>query len=86
MRAKRPKGKVVNFVRVCILVEMGGGNEILESLASHAKEFGPFSKENVNSKGYYARRKKKKTEEPIERLGQQFRRRDRTVSEIDRQT
>lgn len=60
MRDKRSKGQVVSFTRVCILVEMGGGNEFLESLASHAKEFGLFFflKENVNSKGFYARRKK----------------------------
>lgn len=50
MRDKRSKGKVVSFTKVCVLVEMGGGNEFLESLASHAKEFSSFSKENVNSK------------------------------------
>lgn len=29
---------------------MVGGNELLQSLASRAKEFGAFSKENVNLK------------------------------------
>lgn len=51
---------MVSFMRVHVLVEMGGGDEFLESLAPHAKEFGPLSKENVNSKskGFYARREK----------------------------
>lgn len=35
--------------RKCVLVEMVGGNEYLQSLASHAKDFGSFSKENINS-------------------------------------
>lgn len=59
----RPKGKVVSSTsdrggsRKCVLVEMVGRNEFLESLASHGKESGPFSKETVNSRGFYARRK-----------------------------
>lgn len=32
-----------------VLVDMVGGNEFLESPASHAKAFGSSSKENMNS-------------------------------------
>lgn len=50
------RGKVVRPTsgkggsRKCALVEMVAGNELLQSLTSHAKEFGTFSKENVNLK------------------------------------
>lgn len=50
------RGKVVRPTsgkggsRNCALVETVGGNELLQSLASHAKEFGTSSKENVNLK------------------------------------
>lgn len=32
----------------CVLVEIVGGSEFLESFAFHAKESGPFAKENVS--------------------------------------